>query len=83
MAMKRLFQDFVLITREPFNTGDGLQGIRLVITNRQNNTDLRQTFYFFQAEAGRFLVVTCTDLVSNGDSLDSTFLESMKTFKVL
>lgn len=81
-TMKRIFQNFTVVVREPFYTTDGQIGVRLVIKNRQNNVDLKQTFYFFKAIGSRYFVATCTDLASNGDALDSTFFESMKTFKI-
>ena len=82
-TLERVFVEFSLIKRDPFTATSGLKGERMVTTSLQHNNPLRQTFYIFPGTNGKYFVVTCTALAAGGESLDSLFEESMKTFEVI
>ena len=52
--------DFVTLSRSSFITDSGISGEQIHINNTQHGNFLRQIFYFFLIEDGRYLVITAT-----------------------
>ena len=82
-TLEKMFVQFKLIKRGPFVTTSGLKGERVITTSLQQKSLLRQTFYFMPGVNGKQLVVTCSALAQGGESLDSLFEESLKTFEII
>lgn len=82
-TLEKIFVQFKLIKRGPFVTTSGVKGERVVTTSLQQKNLLRQTFYFMPGVNGKQFVVTCSTLAKGGESLDSVFEESLKTFQVV
>ena len=80
--LRKIFVQFTLIKRDRFVTTKGLSGERMVTTSLQQNSLLRQSFYFFPGTNGKFLVVTCSASAKGGEALDSVFEESIKTIEI-
>ncbi len=82
-TLKQIFAGFTLIKRAPFATASGMKGEKMVTVSQQQNSRLRQLFYFFAGRNGKYFVVTCSNLADQGDALDAAFDESMKTFELV
>lgn len=82
-TLNKIFVQFTLIKRDAFVTTNGLRGERMVTTSLQQKNLLRQTFYFLPGVNGKYFVVTCSALAAKGETLDSVFEESIKTFEIV
>ncbi len=82
-TLRKMFTGFRLVERSPFVTSSGVQGEKMITVSQQQNTQMRQVFYFFGGNRGKYFVVTCTTLAANGDALDAAFDESLKTFELV
>lgn len=82
-TLTKMFVQFTLIKRDAFVTTNGLRGERMVTTALQQKSLLRQTFYFLPGVNGKYFVVTCSTLAAGGETLDSVFEESIKTFEII
>jgi hypothetical protein len=81
--LEKMFMQFKLIKRAAFVTTGGLSGEKLVTTSLQGKVFLRQTFYFLPGIDGKYFVVTCSSLAEGGESQDTTFEQTMKTFEII
>jgi hypothetical protein len=79
-TLKRQLKDLRIEKQEPFKTRSGLQGMRLITENQQDERLLRQTFYFF-GNGEKVYVLTCSTLAEGGEELDPLFERAMKTFR--
>ena len=82
-TLERLFVQFKLVKRHPFETTSGLRGEKAITTSVHQNNALRQTFYFLPGRKGSYFVVTCSTLAADGESFDPVFEESVKTFELI
>ena len=80
-AMRKVFPDFDPLKRETFQTDDGEDGFMLLYENEMLGNLLRQTLFVF-AKGDRKYAVTCTALADGGESFDTVFAESIRTFRL-
>ncbi len=79
-VLMRVLKKVKIVQQGEFKTTSGLQGVRLIVENEQNDKLIRQTFYFFGTAETKY-VVTCSTLGEGGAKLDPVFAEAMKTFR--
>lgn len=79
-TLSTVFKAYKELGKKEFKTTAGLKGARLLIQNQQNDTVLRQAFYFFAGKGDKKFVVTCSALASGGEAIDEVFETSLKTF---
>ncbi len=82
-SLERVFVEFKIIKRGAFVTASGIKGEKLITTSLQQRSVLRQTFYFIPGVNGKHFVVTCSVPAEGGESRDSLFEESVKTFEIM
>ncbi|MFA5107879.1 MAG: hypothetical protein WC497_06210 [Patescibacteria group bacterium] len=80
---EKVFVQYTLIKRSSFVTLKGIKGEKMVTTSLMLKNMVRQIFYFFPGSHGKYFVITCTALAEGGDSLDSIFDESMRSFEII
>jgi hypothetical protein len=79
-ALPKVLKKYRLLKQENFVTAAGLQGMRAIVEDEQNNRLLRQTFYTFSKKSTKF-TLTCSALAEEGDEFAPVFEASMKTFR--
>jgi hypothetical protein len=80
--MEKLFEDFELIERMPFETDSGIKGECIIINNTQYNRYLTQMFYVLSAKNNIYVSITCTLLDEDSERYLPLFEECVKTFKI-
>lgn len=80
-SMKKIFVKIRILGREDFKTEDSEPAVKILTENEQQGLMLRQTFFFI-GSGNRKYVITCTALAGDGETFDTTFSESMKTFRI-
>lgn len=80
-SMKKIFVKMRILGREEFKTEDNEPAVKILTENEQQGLMLRQTFFFI-GSGNRKYVITCTALTGDGETFDTAFLESMKTFRI-
>lgn len=81
-AIAKYFAEFRMLKEEAFTADGGLAGRKLVVEDLQQNTRVRQYFYFFSKD-GMYYVVTCSVLATDKAEVEKTFDASMRTFRLL
>ena len=82
-TLQKMFTGFKLVKRAPFVTASGVKGEKMITLSQQQNSRLRQVFYFFPGRGGKYFVVTCSTPADKGDAFDAAFDESLKTFELV
>lgn len=77
--LQKLFQDYVEVKEDTFQTASGMSAYRLVTENTQQGKGLRQTFFMFEKGSRKF-VMTFSSLAEDGDKHDEEALSTAKTF---
>ncbi len=80
-SLEQVFKNLKILSREDFKTQDNEPAVKILIENEQQGSMLRQTFFFFGSGKKKY-VVTCTALAKGGGKFDTTFFETMKTFRI-
>ncbi len=79
--MEKVFVNLKVLSREDFKTQDNEAAVKVVTENDQQGRMLRQTFFFI-GSGNRKYVITCTALADGGAKFDSSFAESVETFRM-
>jgi hypothetical protein len=79
--LKKLFKGLKVVSRDELRTRDGETALRLVTTAEQGTMKLRQTYYFFDGGATKY-VLTCSALADGGEAHDAMFEDSALTFRI-
>lgn len=69
-----------ILSQADFTTDSNQRAIKVITAAEMGGKKLRQTYYFFDGAKGNKFVVTCSVLDAGGESYDSLFEASMKTF---
>jgi hypothetical protein len=81
-AVRAAFPDFRLVSRRPFTTAAGLDGIRVVITDKVDKFYLQQMFYFLDGGSNQKLIISACCLMADGIRYAPIFDASIKTFSL-
>jgi Tol biopolymer transport system component len=77
---RSILENLEVISQEDFLTSEGKRGVKVIDENTQRNIRVRQTSYYFEAGARKF-VATYTRLADKGQNNDALIDQSMKTFR--
>ena len=80
-TLKQLFPNLQILSRTELTTKDNEPVVRIIATNEVQGRMLRQTF-FLTGSGDRKYAITCTALADGGDTFDTTFAESVMTFRI-
>ena len=81
-TLKKALTDMKIVKQSEFTTLSGQTGTKLIITDKQINKKLQQTFYIFELGSDNKIIITCTSLAADGADTDELYDESASTFKV-
>ena len=70
-----------IISQSEFTTDSKQSAVKVVTETKYNSQQLRQTFYFFAGKDDKKFVVTCSVLAEDGQSFETIFDSSLRTFK--
>ena len=70
------------VGRSAFVTTSGLPGLKFIIQTEFKGLLIRSIQYYFELQGGRKVIVTCTGLVADKETLDPALDRSLKTFRM-
>ncbi|MBN1760005.1 MAG: DcrB-related protein [Chitinispirillaceae bacterium] len=79
--MRRMFQQFKLLSRTGFSTDSKLTGEFVTINALQQRRLLKQYFFLVEGSRGKKLVITCSCPAVASERFDKIFEECLKTFE--
>ncbi|MBN1977869.1 MAG: hypothetical protein JW918_10740 [Anaerolineae bacterium] len=80
-SFKEFLKDVRIVSQEDFVTDEGERGVKVVIEDTQQDVELYQVFYIFDAGAKK-IMVTYTRLADQGQDNDDSVDQSMRTFRL-
>ena len=71
-----------VLEKKNFVTSSSVSGIRVAFRTEYKGLIIRTLQYYFDGKSGTKLIVTCTALESDKDTLDQVFDTALKTFRL-
>lgn len=78
-TLRETLTDLNVIEESSLTTDDGAEALKVIVENNQNDRDLRQTLYFFDGPAQKY-VMTCTRLADAQAEVDALCDRAAQTF---
>lgn len=78
-VLEQTLTNLNVVDQADFTTDDGAEALKVVLENTQNDRDLRQTLYFFDGPAQKY-VMTCTRLADGQTEVDALCDRAAQSF---